>query len=897
MIGSSIAHYRITAKLGEGGMGEVYRAADDRLNRDVAIKLLPASVENDPTRLARFRREAQVLASLSHTNIGQIYGLEEQDGRNALVLELIEGETLEEHIARGPISPDETMRIGLQIAEALEAAHEKGIVHRDLKPANVKIAPDDIVKVLDFGLAKALSVDPASGSGVNLTASPTVTSAQTRDGVILGTAAYMSPEQARGKEVDKRADIWAFGSVLLEMLTAKPTFASETVPDTLVAVLSGEPNWDALPDATPPNLKRLLERCLTRDVRRRLRDIGEARVVLEDAIGGDTGADAAVIPGAAAPSPTSPARWVAFAVAGVLLFAAGWMLRPSSRATEALAPERSMRRLTFEPGLEQEPTLSPDGNYVAYTTDRTGNLDIEILPLAGGNVNRITDHPADDAQPRWSPDGTRLAFVSARERPNGLLVSSGYLGASSTFVSSEGGDIFLMPALGGPATKLIDDATYPSWSPDGNAIAFLSTRDGNWRIWRVPVTGGDPQQLTTGEGNRFDYHPAWSPDGRWIAYAALFSGGSEGLYVVPSDGGEPILLLDGNTVSPAWSADGKHIYFSSSRNASPGLLNLWRIPFDLKRGPSIRPERVTLGVDSDAYAVPDEGRIAFATVRFAPDIWSLEVASGNLEQITTLEGVEDVPHLNVDGRRLIFSGDRSGTDQLWMLDLQSGEQQKVVTPGRAGQARWSPDGSHLAYQLSTDQINTNVIDGSSSNRVAIQRWGDANAELIAGDAGRASVGLQWSPDGKRLAGGDAKDVWLHTIGGESKRMIEDAQFPTWSPDGKEIAFQRNAGQDHREIWIVPAAGGEPRMVAGGDVHFSHPQWHPTDADRILFVIDHQDLGVVRASSGEVERVTNLSSSTSLVDYPSWSPDGNTIYFSFTRKRGDLYLIEESASSP
>jgi len=872
-------------------MGEVYRATDDRLNRDVAIKLLPASVESDPARLARFRREAQVLASLNHPNIGQIFGLEEQDGRSAIILELIEGDTLAERIQRGALPVDDAQEIALQIAEALEAAHEKGIVHRDLKPANVKIAPDGTVKVLDFGLAKALSPEPISGSGINLTASPTITSAQTRDGVILGTAAYMSPEQARGKAVDKRADIWGFGCLLLEMLTAKPTFAAETVSDTLVAVLSGEPNWNALPDATPASVRRLIERCLTRDARRRLRDIGEARVVLEDAIGGET--DSTLVPETATPSATSPVRWIALAVIGVLLFAAGWMLRSSAPETGSFAADRSIRRLTFEPGLEQEPTLSPDGNYVAYTTDRAGNLDIEILPLTGGNVTQITDHPADDAQPRWSPDGTRLAFVSARERPDGLLVSSGFLGQSSTYVNSEGGDIFLMPALGGAATKLIDNATYPTWAPDGNAIAFLSTRDGNWRIWRVPVTGGQPTQLTKGKENRFDYHPAWSPDGRWVAYASFFAGGTEGLYVVPADGGEPILVLEGNTVSPAWSADGAHLYFSSSRNAAPGLLNLWRIPFNPKGGSSLRPERVTLGVDSDAYAAPDAGRIAFATVRYSPDVWFLDVSSGELHQVTTLEGMEDAPNLNVDGRRLLFDGDRTGTLQLWVQDLLDGNLQQVVTPGRAGQGTWSPDGAYLAYQLSTDISTTNVLDGSSANRVAIQRWGDATAELIDGDAGRASTGLQWSPDGRHVAGSDANDVWLHTLGGESKRLIEDAAFPTFSPDGREIAFQRNAGQDHREVWIVPIAGGEPRMVAGGNVHYSHPKWHPTDADRILFVIDHQDLGVVRVSSGEVDRITDLSSSTSLMDYPSWSPDGNKIFFSFTRKRGDLYLIEES----
>ncbi len=895
MIGSSIAHYRITAKLGEGGMGEVYRATDERLNRDVAIKLLPPAVENDATRLARFRREAQLLASLSHSNIGQIYGLEEQDGRSALVLELIEGDTLDEQIARGPLAVEEAQKIALQIAEALEAAHENGIVHRDLKPANVKITPDGTVKVLDFGLAKALAAEPASGSGVNLTASPTVTSAQTRDGVILGTAAYMSPEQARGKAVDKRADIWAFGCVLYEMLTGKTAFAADTVSDTLVGVLSGEVDWNALPRETPASVRALIERCLTRDVRRRLRDIGEARVALEDAIAGKTGALDTTTTAPDAAGTSSWTRWAVPAVVGALLFAAGWLLRAPGPRVEPDAPEFTIRRLTFEPGLEQEPTLSPDGNYVAYTTDRAGNLDIEILPLAGGNVTRITDHPADDAQPAWSPDGTRLAFVSARENDSGLLVTSGYLGAASTYVASEGGDIYLMPALGGPATKLVDDATYPTWSPDGKEIAFLSTRDGDWRIWKIPVSGGEPQQLTRGDPNAFDYHPAWSPDGRWIAYASLGTGFRNGLFVVPAAGGEPLLVYDGNTIAPAWSGDGKHLYFSSSRLAAPGLVNLWRIAFDPASDGPARPQRVTFGVDSDAYASvsADDRGIAFATVRSSPDIWVLDVAGRDLKQITFLEGLEDYPHLAGDGRLLIYDGDRSGRTQLWVQDLVDGSLQQVVTPGGASMARWSPDGKSFAYRLLGSEPDPDGQTPTANVRAAVQRWGDASPELIDGEGAWAANGLQWSPDGKLLAGNDEDAVWLHEVGAAPRRWMENAASPTWSPDGTEIAFQRNAGSDHREIWIAPLDGGEPRMVAGGAVHFSHPQWHPTDPDRIAFVIDHKDLGLVRVGSGEVERLTDLASSTSQVDYPSWSADGTKIYFSYAEKSGDLYMIEKA----
>jgi len=883
MIGSTIAHYKITAKLGEGGMGEVYRARDDRLNRDVAIKLLPASVEQSPERLARFRREAQVLASLTHGNIAQVYGLEEEDGRSAIVLELVEGEDLSTRIARGALAFDDAREIALQIAEALEVAHEKGIVHRDLKPANVKITPEGTVKVLDFGLAKALEAEPGSDSGAHPTASPTVTSAQTRDGVILGTAAYMSPEQARGKAVDKRADIWAFGCVLYEMLTGTTTFAAETISDTLVAVLSGEPDRDALPAETPAAVRRLIDRCLTRDARRRLRDIGEARVVLEDAGSGDAPADDR----AADPETRrrSPLGWVWVAIAGVVLFAAGWMLRPTPDSTPALSPDRSIKRLTFEEGVEQEPTLSPDGNYVAYSTDRQGNLDIEVLPLGGGSVVRITDHPADDAQPRWSPDGTKLAFVSARDREGGLLVSTGGLGADSIFVSSENGDIFLIPALGGTATKLIDRGAYPTWSPDGTSIAFQSNRDGEWRLWRVAATGGEPRQLTSGEPGTFNFHPSWSPDGRWIAYARRSPNGARGgLCVIPAEGGDPIQLTEDEGFSPAWSADGKSLYYSSGRASAQGVVNLWRIPFDPGAETPPPSQRLTLGTTSDIGASPstDDRRLAYANVQFAPDLWSLDVTSGELRQWTSSDEGEDYPHLNPDGRRLLFDSNRSGVTKLWVKDVRDGGLEPFSTPGLASHARWSPDGHRIAYQG----------EEGEGTIVAIQRWGDATRETLGAESNGASTGIQWSPDGTRLIAGNATDLWVHTPGQGSHLLIENGSFPTWSPDGTQVAYQRYAGSDHREIYAVSPEGGEPRMIAGGAVHYSHPQWHPSDADRILIVIDHKDLGILHVVSGEVERITELASSTVLVDYPSWSADGTTVYFSIARMRGDLFMIEQ-----
>ena len=466
--GQQLLHYRLVEKVGEGGMGVVWKARDPTLERDVAIKVLPEELAADPERLARFEREAKLLAQLRHPNITTVHGLHETAGRHFLVMEFVDGENLEQRLQRGALPQDEVLVVARQVADALEAAHEQGIVHRDLKPANIVIVGDDLVEVLDFGLAKALSPEPPSGSGTTPATSPTVTSMNTRDGMILGTAAYMSPEQARGKQVDRRADIWAFGCLLFELLTAKAVFAGETVSDTLVAILSREPDWSLLPASTSPRVRLLIERCLERDARRRLRDIGEARILLEDVIAGDAGTETVTETAAPVAKGLSPARLALLAVVGAALFAAGWIFRPVSESTGSFFSDHNIRRLTFEEGLEFEPAMSPDGHYIVYTTNRAGNLDIEIMSVEGGEVSPVVTHPADDAQPRWSPDGTRLAFVSARDRETGLLINVGDLGGLSTFVTGEGGDIFLVPARGGAATKLIDNAAYPSWSPDGS---------------------------------------------------------------------------------------------------------------------------------------------------------------------------------------------------------------------------------------------------------------------------------------------------------------------------------------------------------------------------------------------------------------------------------------------
>jgi serine/threonine protein kinase len=404
--GTRLGPFAITALLGVGGMGEVYRARDERLGRDVAIKVLPTVVALDPERRARFQREARVLATLNHPNIAAIHGLEEHDGFFALVLEFVDGETLAEVVARGPLDPADALRIAQQLIDALDAAHERGIIHRDLKPANIKQTPDGVIKVLDFGLAKAVE---GSSQSVDPMLSPTVTSGGTRDGVILGTAAYMSPEQARGRPVDKRADIWAFGCVLYELLTGELPFAGESVSDVIVAVLQHEPRWAALPNAVPGGVVRLLRRCLEKDVRARLRDIGDAREYLES--------PAASAAGATAAAPRRHWQLGAAAVTGAALaLGAVWLwTTPSGNESPSFD---SIVRIVATSAHEFAPAISPDGKWITYLSDARGPTDVWVKFISGGEAVNLTAKLDLVVQTQdyisglqVSPDGGSIAFA------------------------------------------------------------------------------------------------------------------------------------------------------------------------------------------------------------------------------------------------------------------------------------------------------------------------------------------------------------------------------------------------------------------------------------------------------------------------------------------------------
>jgi serine/threonine protein kinase len=437
--GAMVGSYRIERLIGVGGMGEVYRARDTTLARDVALKILPESFALDPDRLARFKREAQVLASLNHPNIAAIYGFDESNGVQALVLELVEGPTLADRIAQGSIPIDEALPIAHQIAEALEAAHAKGIVHRDLKPANIAITTDGKVKVLDFGLAK-LSPDPVAGT--DLSRFPTIAASVTGEGVILGTVPYMGPEQVRGLDVDKRADIWAFGCVVYEALSGHRAFAAETLSDAIAAILAGEPAWKLLPDGLPAAVRRLLRRCLEKDLRRRLHDIGDARLELEDA-GDEATVDA---------SPT--------------------------QRTAVRSRHVEFQRLTDFSGMKESPAVSPDGKMVAFVALAGGRRQILIRLLAGGAPLQVTRDDTDHEHPRWALDSSTLIYYTPSGRPGE-------------------GTICEISALGGPPRRVATAMAGGDISHDGQRIALFQSSDESVELVVVARNGSRKEQVTS----------------------------------------------------------------------------------------------------------------------------------------------------------------------------------------------------------------------------------------------------------------------------------------------------------------------------------------------------------------------------------------------------------------
>jgi Tol biopolymer transport system component len=809
MIGSNLKHFQITDALGAGGMGEVWRARDTKLEREVAVKLLPEAVAKDPDRLSRFQREARTLASLNHPNIASIYGLEDADDRMLLILELVEGEGLDQRIARGPVPIDEALGIARQIAEALEAAHGQGIVHRDLKPANVKITPGGRVKVLDFGLAKAF--EPATDAP-DLTRSPTLTAHMTAAGVVLGTAAYMSPEQARGVEVDKRADIWAFGCVLYEMLAGQQPFRGGTVSDVLASILKESPDSSALPANTPRRLRRLLDRCLTKDRRQRLHDIADARIEIDEILEGG-GAIEAPVEGAVGGG-RGLRIWQAVAALFLLTtVAAAWLaLRPDALPREvvrAFIPPAADTSFSLDPSGPGVVAISPDGQNLAFAASDSSGAVLLWVRRIGDLTARPLPGTEDAAYPFWSSDSRYVGYFS-NER------------------------LRKIDAAGGPPVTICEaeNGKGGSWSEDGQ-ILFAPAH--NTPIHLVSAAGGDPRPVTElSEGIVGHRFPVWLPDGRFLYLARATSGAESDRIVVGS--------MDAVTTGREVLAAASNVAVASGRLLFVREGILMAQPFDVDRA-EVTGDAVPVAEDVlymggarwGVFSASQTGRLTYLTgavQRESEMVW-VDRTGRLVAQLGAGVLHRDVK-LSPDG---LFAAaevidETNGTSDIWIYDVRRGLRTRFTFDASMDWwPTWSPDGSRIAF----------ASDRSGSNAMYIKTVGGSDDEtVVLEDPDRNFGPDSWSPDGRwlvhiSLSASEKSDLWALNMETGERLAVAATSFaesnPAVSPDGRWLAFVSNeSGAEEVYVTSFPQPARRWQVSTGGG---DFPRWRG-DGSELFF---------------------------------------------------------------
>jgi Tol biopolymer transport system component len=842
LIGQTLSHFRITAKLGEGGMGEVYRAEDTNLGREVAIKVLPQGFVEDPERLARFEREARLLAQLNHQNIAGVYEVDEAvlEGNTRirfLAMELAPGEDLTDRLARGPVAVDDAISIALQIAEALEAAHESGVVHRDLKPANIKVTPEGAVKVLDFGLAKAW--EDSSPSSPDLTESPTLTAQMTQAGVILGTAAYMSPEQAKGLDADKRSDIWAFGVVLWEMLTGKRLFGGDSISDTLAGVLRDDIPVDALPADVPVHVRHLVERCLVRDPKQRLRDIGEARILLSLGAAADDETGSRVEAGRSRAVAAVP--WV-LAVAAIVAAIVAWRL-PASGTSEPRQPLRFSVDAFHVGGAGV--VVSPDGRQLAFRQsqgDFTGSLWVRPLDRLEpveipGTANLRTYF--------FSADSREIAFAREQE----LFAYDIEAGRTRLILKGDG------PFAGG------------TWNHQGVILLGMGQS-----IYRVDASGGDPELLLAPEEGKTSWHvgPSFLPDGKRFFLTSEIEEEGNNLPVVQladlAAPGNTRLLIKG-AMSANWS-NGHIVYVNddgvlTALRADPDSLTPIGEPFEIGRGMLYNSRTGFAGASASANGVA-----AYRTARYSEAEFVWFSSTGQRLSKASKQGTWHNFDLSPDGRRIATTARMVGKgNELWVIEPERGIETRL-DDSDSSDPTWSPDGRHLAFRRHRT-LATQAAQGGELRIVLNER----------------AYPDSWSSDGKWLFYGNASlgrydlfAIALDEPDAEPIRLVEGSPAldePRVSPNGNWVAY---ATQVEPQVFVIPfpptgerwqlsnSGGLQPRWSADGDTLFylepggrlmrvPVPQSDPRNAGVPEFIFD-----------------TGLEGSVSYDDY-TVAPDG------------------------
>jgi len=833
LVGRQLGVYHVQALIGAGGMGEVYRARDTRLGRDVAVKILPSHFIADPDRRARFEREARTLASLNHPHIAAIYGVEEAGSSTgsgqavmALVLELVEGDTLAARLHRGPVAITEALTIARQIADALDAAHEKGIVHRDLKPANVKVTPDGTVKVLDFGLAKAAAGDESSP---DISQSPTIAVDGTHAGLILGTVGYMSPEQARGRPVDKRTDIWAFGCVLFEMLAGRTTFAGDTVSDTIATILTREPAWDQLPDATPPEVRRLLRRCLQKDPKQRLRDIGDARIELDDALSGTTRDDPA------SQQTSGITRRAAIgALAGVIagsaatgLFAISRYRGPTPRRLTKFGVADLAADELFVASHGRRIAISPDGTHLTYVATNGTQLNKLYLRSLSDLKPRLLVE--NGAQPFFSPDSRWIASVDAAAEQ--LRKTSLTGGAPVTVCRGFGGG-----AGGG------------TWA-DGDTMYFVGTNPGG--LLRVAAAGGQTDEVAKFDfagGERSYKFPSALPGGKAILFtmATVDSESFDDAHIavfMPATGQKKV-LVDGGT-HPRYSPSGHLVYARNGQllavRFDPGRLEVTGQPFTVLEGVLMSRNSGVANFDiaasGDLAYIPGKAEGGARTL-----VWVDR--SGQAERVPLPTRSYLHPRISPDGRKVAVEIEGSHHD-IYVYDFTSGVLSNITTDGVSHWPVWSPDGRDVAYR--------------SGPMGRFQLWQVRADRSRAPEAvpatGVSQSAESYSPDGQAIAytvaapGVPPKVTVVALQGDRTPRQLDNSRYaqgsPKFSPDGGWLAYCSNES-GKPQVYVQAFPGPGPRIQVSSDGG-TDPVWRRTGSE--LFYRNGDSMMAVPVSPG------------------------------------------------
>ena len=803
LTGSQIGPYHIVSPLGVGGMGEVYRASDSRLRREVAIKVVPESTTGDPDRMARFAREAQFLAALNHPNIGSIYGFEESSSMLALVMELVEGPTLADRIAQGPVPLEDALPIMRQICEALEYAHDRGIVHRDLKPANIKIKPDGTVKVLDFGLAKALSQDINTSDIVN---SPTMTAAATQAGIILGTAAYMSPEQARGKTVDRRADIWSFGAVVFETLTGKVAFKGETVSDTLAAVIRGEPDWPLLPATLPSEIQRLIRRCLDKDHRQRLQSIGEARIAIENAAAGRSSSIIAAPPSAPAKVAVEnhPLRWLAGAALALLLLTAGFLL--ASLFHRGAAGASSIVRFAIAPPAgtslnsnERTVAISPDGSRIVISASNADGSRLFLRELNASSPVAIAGTEGA-VSPVFSPDGRSVAFFA-------------------------GGKLKKISLDGGAPVTIAEGVTKPqglSWGTDHNIYYSPAANSG---ILRISENGGTPQPVTKIQPDRGELahiSPAILPGAKALLFTVSSNGNEdEDTLIAQKVGGDAQRVVVAKGVEAHFFAPNHLLYMHASSMMAvtfdPDSLQVSGTPQAVIQDVLMQPF-----TGAAQYDISSNGTLIYVNGGKQAGENTLVLAEHDAkpQPFTLKPNLYESPRFSPDGKSLALTV-RLPDPDIWIYDLDRGALRRITfAPGEDELPVWSPDGKRVAFASNgRQQAFVIPVDGSGKEEPLFKN--DSHFHLQS-----------WSPDGKliayeRVGSSGEYEIWMLPIEGDRKPypylVSQFQEFrPAFSTDGKWLAYTSNeSGRNEVYVQRFPGPGEKVQVSTDGGIN---PVW-------------------------------------------------------------------------